>query len=941
MSLSPSPSPQPRPWLPRLNSSSSRRSSAIYQLPLDPPAPPTVHPPAPEPEHYVFFPTSVPCCREPAASDAHMYLFGWRGLHATVIAGSIYASSRQDAMTRLNDKLKGSLRGLTIVGRIITKGKQVDTSDASEDNLLTFETSSPHSTTLLAASERAAMVTYTPPNRTQLQFFSLSPLQLDLNSFVSPLRRRRLSKRARAKLKREDTDKAEALALSDKLRRLSELDFTSAMSSEPIGVADLHQVIDWLNLAPHLTAKVIPPTSSYRPTFGVPRVLKKVVRPVLHTAGGLARFLIRIATWELPVMGGTALKDLSATIQQVDTRLSQGLSWPSQFSLIRQTVNASAESTDMPTLTLGCAHYIQFYNTMWLIANDVIVGSAFTSFVCENSEYLGRLLAGLVQRLTLSSLRDILLWLNDWPGGVKLNFELASLFCDWFLWGTGLWEEYALKRILPHLPSIVYIVGLSGLLGTTMFISVASDLLAVLTLHLFVFYLMATFIFRWHVSMLGALFNIFRGKKYNVLRKRVEPAVYEVDQLLLGTILFTLATFLFPTVLVYYLAFAASRLGIVLLHAALETILAFMNHFPLFAVMLRFKDPARLPGGVQFVPRVKDERLVLDMTNNPVHLAGIFFQHLQLSRRLASHYSPIYLLGRLFSDKTMRFETLVALAVAAASPVMATRTIAKRRYVPDVPVIDDEAGLFERYVAAQLRTYKDHLPRRRTAKLLRPPRNTRNTAFSDTFGSPSVVPTFEGSSRSRLNDHDDDDVEPVYSHLTGLESLLAQRRKLTDSNGQPVNKRQAKLAYRQSLLGRLERRSLTTEPVKERNDKKRTFGDAAASGELQKRSTVFEGSAKAIEKRVLVDHTPKEQKRRLHKRYPKDDLMEWSAARQAHLESASQQLVLEEGDMDGDGDNWNDIHVIDERDSAMLQAFDERAPPLKMEVKVKKESPLM
>lgn len=39
----------------------------------------------------------------------------------------------------------------------------------------------------------------------------------------------------------------------------------------------------------------------------------------------------------------------------------------------------------------------------------------------------------------------------------------------------------------------------------------------------------------------------------------MEPAVYEVDQLLLGTILFTLAAFLFPTVLFYYLTFAAVR----------------------------------------------------------------------------------------------------------------------------------------------------------------------------------------------------------------------------------------------------------------------------------------------------------------------------------------------------------------------------------------------
>lgn len=86
------------------------------------------------------------------------------------------------------------------------------------------------------------------------------------------------------------------------------------------------------------------------------------------------------------------------------------------------------------------------------------------------------------------------------------------------------------------------------------------------------------------------------GKKYNVLRHRVEPASYSVDQLLLGTIFFTLAAFLFPTVLAYYLAFAAARLAIVALHAGMETVLAFMNHFPLFAVMLRFKDPGRLPG---------------------------------------------------------------------------------------------------------------------------------------------------------------------------------------------------------------------------------------------------------------------------------------------------------------------------------------------------------
>lgn len=102
------------------------------------------------------------------------------------------------------------------------------------------------------------------------------------------------------------------------------------------------------------------------------------------------------------------------------------------------------------------------------------------------------------------------------------------------------------------------------------------------------------------------------GKRYNTLRNRTDPWDYDVDQLLLGTILFTLAAHLFPTILVYYTLFALVRcfpwnvvilnvldqvrLGIIILYASCETLLAFMNHFPLFALMLRSKDPQRLPG---------------------------------------------------------------------------------------------------------------------------------------------------------------------------------------------------------------------------------------------------------------------------------------------------------------------------------------------------------
>lgn len=54
--------------------------------------------------------------------------------------------------------------------------------------------------------------------------------------------------------------------------------------------------------------------------------------------------------------------------------------------------------------------------------------------------------------------------------------------------------------------------------------------------------------------------------------------------------------------IVYLLLFNViqGRVGVIFLQAVMETILAFFNHFPLFAIMLRLKDPHRLPGGLEF-----------------------------------------------------------------------------------------------------------------------------------------------------------------------------------------------------------------------------------------------------------------------------------------------------------------------------------------------------
>lgn len=79
-----------------------------------------------------------------------------------------------------------------------------------------------------------------------------------------------------------------------------------------------------------------------------------------------------------------------------------------------------------------------------------------------------------------------------------------------------------------------------------------------------------------------------------------------------------------------------------------------------------------------FTSRLQKKNL---FQNHPIGLAGIFFQHLQLSRRLASHYSPLYLLGRVLvgelhssinAEQTLHAAT-VNIAFRVPDPLFAPR----------------------------------------------------------------------------------------------------------------------------------------------------------------------------------------------------------------------------------------------------------------------------
>lgn len=289
-----------------------------------------------------------------------------------------------------------------------------------------------------------------------------------------------------------------------------------------------------------------------------------------------------------------SMKDVSGSCQQIHLRLQQFSYYPIQYTVLRRRHATWSSVTDTN------ADYIRFYNSLWLVANDVILGIAIGSFINDNVEYTARFVSNFLTTYTIDGLSDTIRWLSSYPGGLKLNTELADFLSDLFLWVIQYWAAMTRLVILPYLPQIVSVLGLAAFAGASMPIAIFSDFLTLTTVHIYAFYVASARIFNWQLSIIVSLFHLFRGKKRNVLRNRIDNCDYDLDQLLLGTILFTLLFFLLPTVVVFYITFASARMAIITIKAILDTCLAFLNHFPLFALMLKVKDSRRLPGGVHF-----------------------------------------------------------------------------------------------------------------------------------------------------------------------------------------------------------------------------------------------------------------------------------------------------------------------------------------------------
>ena len=176
-------------------------------------------------------------------------------------------------------------------------------------------------------------------------------------------------------------------------------------------------------------------------------------------------------------------------------------------------------------------------------------------------------------------LRQLITWLMGAPAGLKLNSVLSSALGKFFLYHIHLWVMFLhlLGPVVSEAEDFSAIALVLSYFGICLQLSIAQDIFTAVTFHVNCFYAYAKRLFISESRGLASLWRLFRGKKLNPLRNRLDTSFNSQDQLFVGTVAFTILLFLYPTTLMYFVIFKTSVVAVSIINAIISKIVQMVS----------------------------------------------------------------------------------------------------------------------------------------------------------------------------------------------------------------------------------------------------------------------------------------------------------------------------------------------------------------------------
>ncbi|SBT38182.1 phosphatidylinositol N-acetylglucosaminyltransferase subunit GPI1, putative [Plasmodium ovale wallikeri] len=184
------------------------------------------------------------------------------------------------------------------------------------------------------------------------------------------------------------------------------------------------------------------------------------------------------------------------------------------------------------------------------------------------------------------------------PLGLKLNNNFTSFIGSAIVSILDKWDYF--KNIFPLRSSVVVdVFRVSSLLGFSFFLSLLIDYIKLITAHVsLIFFFLKKLCSIFH-SNIYSLYLLFNGKKWNILKLRVDTNYYTNEEVILGTILFTILIFLYPTVLVLFSAFGIIYFMINRFTYSLSIVKDVILYSPFYILFLRSSSNKYISKGIK------------------------------------------------------------------------------------------------------------------------------------------------------------------------------------------------------------------------------------------------------------------------------------------------------------------------------------------------------
>ncbi|CAG9314150.1 gpi1 [Blepharisma stoltei] len=196
-------------------------------------------------------------------------------------------------------------------------------------------------------------------------------------------------------------------------------------------------------------------------------------------------------------------------------------------------------------------------------------------------------------------LKSEITWLMGLPAGFKPNEALDNTIGKNILILIDSWN-YVTTFLTKFEPEIVQLFAIFGVFGVSFQTALLSDLVDFCTLHIHYIYVFVGQVYSLQIQIIHSLCRLIIGNKKNVLKGRIDKGDYSVDEILLGTLIFTGLIFLYPTIAMYYLCFVSIWLSVQFVQTILTFALIFLNHFPCFLLWAYFIYPTYFTRSVYF-----------------------------------------------------------------------------------------------------------------------------------------------------------------------------------------------------------------------------------------------------------------------------------------------------------------------------------------------------